>query len=246
MGVYHITYSSRLGEICFFFDHRCNFNCRGCITRAVPADYHLREPEKQKRRESISVDKALDIIEGHPFKRAVHLGFEPTADPDFLLLAHSIKKRCPAANVLITNGYNYVEDDILDEVCVSVKAVSEDLFEDFTGRKNSGQVLENLALYTKKPDCRARAESILIPNYIDMEEIEKIAASIAGVDKNIPYRIDAYIPTKEPSGNIKSHEFRAPTADEMSAAKKIAERHLSRVSILHGGMKGLSDVERLY
>jgi pyruvate-formate lyase-activating enzyme len=244
MGVYHITYSSKLNEICFFFDKECNFTCRGCITRFVPADYHLHEPLKQERRKAISVEDAISIVERHSFNRVIYLGFEPTVDPDFFLLARKMKKLFLVSNVLITNGYNYVEEEIIDEVCVSVKAVSRKLFEDFTGQKDPQRVLDNLKRYDKHPGRMVRTESIFIPGYIDVEEIENIARSIAAVDRNIPYRIDAYIPIEK--GSVKFTGFRAPTIEELSVAKKVAQRHLNTVSILHSGRRGTGDVKRLY
>lgn len=240
MGVYHITYSSKLNEIYFFFNNECNFTCRGCITRFVPADYHLHEPLKQERRKAISVEEAISIVEGQTFNRIIYLGFEPTVDPDFFLLAHKMKTLFSTSNVLITNGYNYVEEEIIDEICVSVKAVSKKLFEDFTGRRDPQRVLDNLKRYVKHPGRMVRTESVFIPNYIDREEIENIARAIAAIDRNIPYRIDGYIPAQEDS------VFRAPTIEELSAAKRGAERHLNVVSILHSGKRGSGDIKRLY
>jgi pyruvate-formate lyase-activating enzyme len=244
MGVYHITYSSKLNEICFFFDKACNFTCRGCITRFVPADYHLYEPLKQERKKAISVAEAISIVEGHLFNRVIYLGFEPTVDPDFFLLAHKMKKFFLTSNVLITNGYNYVEEEIIDEVCVSVKAVSKKLFEDFTGQKDPQLVLDNLKRYIKHLGRTVRTESIFIPEYIDTEEIENIARCIAAIDRNIPYRIDAYVPIQE--GSTKLTDFRAPTIEELSVAKKVAQRYLNTVSVLHSGRRGSGDVKRLY
>ncbi len=244
MGVYHITYSSKLNEVCFFFDKECNFICRGCITRFVPADYHLHEPLKQERKKSIPVEEAISIVEEHSFNRAIYLGFEPTVDPDFFLLARKMKKFFLASNVLITNGYDYVEEEIIDEVCVSVKAVSKKLFEDFTGQKDPQRVLDNLKRYVKLSGRTVRTESVFIPGYIDVEEIENIARSIAVVNRNIPYRIDAYIPIEKDS--VKFADFRAPNVEEISAAKTAAQRYLNTVSILHSGRRSSGDVERLY
>lgn len=244
MGVYHITYSSKLSEICFFFDKECNFTCRGCITRFAPLDYHLREPLKQERKKAISVTEAISIVEGYLFKRVIYLGFEPTVDPNFFQLAHKMKKFFLTSNVLITNGYNYVKEEIIDEVCVSVKAVSKKLFEDFTGQKDPQLVLDNLRRYIAHPARLVRTESIFIPGYIDIEEIENIARSIAAIDRNIPYRIDAYIPIQK--GSAKFADFKAPTIKELSMAKKIAQRYLNTVSVLHSGKRGTGDVKRLY
>jgi hypothetical protein len=36
MGVYHITYTEGLSEMCFYFDGGCDFSCHGCITDFNP------------------------------------------------------------------------------------------------------------------------------------------------------------------------------------------------------------------
>ncbi|MCX7912803.1 MAG: radical SAM protein, partial [Dehalococcoidales bacterium] len=74
---------------------------------------------------------------------------------------------------------------------------------------------------------RLRTESILIPDYIDRAEIEKIAIFIAGIDNTIPYRIDAYVP-------VGDNPWRRPTPQEMEDAVRVARRHLKSVSCLNG------------
>ena len=71
------------------------------------------------------------------------------------------------------------------------------------------------------------AETVLIPGYVNEEEIGRIARFLASVDKEIPLRIDAYWP-------IASKKWRPPTAREMRKAVEEAERYLVNVSFLGG------------
>ena len=146
----------------------------------------------------------------------------------------------PIYNILLTNAWEYVEDKAINEVCISIKAITPEIFKDFIGKDNHKQVLENFRRYVNAPHIKVRAESIFIPGYIDMDEVEKIAKFIAEVDLNIPYRIDAYIPYS------RNDRFRRPTKAEMEGAKQISEKYLKNVSILHYGTKVKYKVERVY
>jgi len=212
----------------------------------MPRDLHLEEDESpRKSNKKLSNEQVISYLEQVAFNKIIFLGSEPTVDKDFLSLAKSIKDRLCAYNTLITNGYEYVEDEVIDEVCVSIKAISPGIFKDFTDRSNPEQVLSNFKKYDGNSWLKVRAETIFIPGYIDKDEIEKISSFIASVNKTIPYRIDAYIPTNSYSP-CKKDCFRAPTAEEMLEAKRAAKKYLENVSVLHKGITVKHKVERIY
>lgn len=237
MGVYHITYVPEMREICLYIDCKCNFTCHGCITKYHPLDCHLEEADGIKNR-TLLIDEVISYLEPLYFEKVIFLGSEPTLDNDFLPLARILKEKFHSHNIFLTNGWNYVEDEALDEVCVSIKAVSKDIFKDFTGIDNSERVLRNFKQYSSS-NLRLRAESVFIPDYIDRDEIEKIAKFIAEVNVNIPYRIDGYIP-------YPGDKFRRPTKEELEKAKEIAQKYLNNVSILYYGMRIKHKVVRIY
>ena len=237
MGIYHITYAPEPRELCIYFDGPCNFSCHGCICKNRPLDIHLAE-RSEGVRPSISAEKVLRLVEELDFKRVIFMGFEPTVNREFYKLARAMKFRFNSYNVLLTNGYKFVEADVVDSVCVSIKAVTEEIFRRFTGRRGSKRVLQNFRRY-RDLGLELRAESILVPGLIDAEEIERIAEFIAEVDPRIPYRIDGYIP-------MENDVYRRPTIAELEEARRRAEKYLRNVSILHHGMKPKYAVRRIY
>ena len=239
MSVYHITYLEGLSEICFYFDGGCDFSCHGCITDFNPFDCHLDKKVVPIKNKKLSVEQVLSYLKSLAPKRAVFLGKEPTHDIDFLPLAKVLKEHFSSYNILLTNGYRYVNDNAINEVCVSIKAISKEIFKDFTGRDNPEQVLTNFKRYKANPQLEVRAESIFIPDYIDQDEIEKIAKFIASVNDSIPFRIDGYIPFGKDA-------FRRPSKDEMEEIKMIARRYLENVSILHSEVKLKHKVRKIY
>lgn len=244
MGVYHITYTPSLSEVCLYFDGGCNFSCHGCITDYQPWDCHLSENLRQAKNRTLNINKVIFYLRPLTCKRIFFLGKEPTQDVDFLPLAKILKELFFAYNILLTNGYKFVEDKVIDEVCVSIKAISKEIFKDFTGQDNPERALKNFKKYANIPNLKVRAESVFIPGYIDKVEIERIAQFIASVNPEIPYRIDGYIPADAYLGG--KDRFRRPTEEEMKEAKTIAEKYLRNVSILHYGVKVKYKVERIY
>lgn len=244
MGVYHITYTPKLQEVCLYLDGPCNFSCRGCITDWHPEDCHLRESHRIKNK-TLKIEEVIFYLEPLVFKKVIFLGKEPTQDSDFFILAKILKESFSVYNVLITNGYEFVDPEIIVEVCVSIKAISKEIFKDFTGKDDPERVLENFKKYLKIARLKVRAESIFIPGYIDREEIERITKFIAELNPFIPYRIDGYIPCDTYLTDRKDN-FRRPTEDEMRRIKITAEKYLRNVSILHSGIKVKYEVTRIY
>jgi pyruvate-formate lyase-activating enzyme len=205
MAVYHITYARNLSEVCLYFSGGCAFSCRGCVTDSYPLDCHLDEKVvSQTKNRILSTEEVISYLKPLSFKKVIFLGKEPTHDIDFLVLAKSLKEKFSSYNICLTNGYKYIKDEAIDEVCVSIKAVSKRIFKDFTGLNNPARVITNFRRYVATPNLKVRAESIFIPGYIGTREIEKIASFIASVDNSIPYRIDGYIPKRYDS-------FHSPT-----------------------------------
>ena len=101
----------------------------------------------------------------------------------------------PGVKVEFDEWNKLVRTEVLDEICVSVKAVTEALFREFTGVSDSQRVLSNFRRYYEDARVKLRAESILIPGYIDWQEIEKIASFIGKegyivwVSRKLPHRV---------------------------------------------------------
>lgn len=167
----------------------------------------------------------VDRLRAVEVKQFLFMGGEPTIDPELPGLAKSTHEEFQAYNVLLTNGFILPSLKDFDEVQLSLKAYTESLHQDFTGKSNR-KVLENF-VNLHQAGVKLKSESILIPNYIDYQEIEKIARFIASVSSDIPYRIDSYIPVPE-------EPWRRPTSREIEKAVDVARKYLRNVSCLKG------------
>ncbi len=245
--IYHIVRFNNDNSIYMFF-RGCNFRCVGCILKLSPWDCHLADDARHQlqrlpRVKTLSLNEMQRIIEPLDIGRAVLGGGEPTIDAqlmDVIKLLESLN----VTTVLLTNGYvlneNRIEelkDAKLDEICVSIKALRDTLHIQYTGKSNQ-RVLKNFGLLNRS-GIQIRAESILIPQLIEEDEIKSIASFIASVDSSIPYRIDGYVPVP---GAI----WRQPFKEEILEAVKEAKKHLKNVSYIYSGTELKGNVLNIY
>ena len=87
-------------------------------------------------------------------------------------------------------------------------------------------VLENIVKIYES-GVQLSAEAVLIPEYVDAQEIGRIAQFIAGVDKNIRLQIDAYFQAGD-------NPWRRPTVSETDEAVAEAKKYLNNVYCLTG------------
>ncbi len=111
-----------------------------------------------------------------------------------------------------------------------LKAWDENLHRALCGVSNE-TILRNFRTIGEKY-FRARSEipvltasTLLVPGYIDAEEVEKLASFIAGIDRGIPYTLLAFYPQYRMSD--------LPTTSRSQAEEcyEVAKKHLQRVRI---------------
>ncbi len=245
-NIYHITYAPEAKQVYFHF-WGCNMQCRGCLCQKEIYDCHLEETRERifapsDRIEEIpnrflTGDAVQDILISLDFKGVIFMGMEPTIDPELPQLAKILKENFQANTILLTNGLKLLPLPHIDEIVISLKAYHDELHFDYTGISNQ-KILKHFGnIYSQGKNLRA--ESVFIPGYIDKEEIGAIARFIAGIDKTIPYRIDAYFP----AGN---NPWRRARPEEVEEAVKEARKYLLNVSSLKGDEKLKYSVTRIY
>jgi len=198
-------------------------------------DIHLPQEVQEglkplKGHDPLSLRGFEDIVESSEARRAVLGGGEPTVDrhlPDIVRILSSYG----VETVLLTNAHalnrnliRKLKSSGLKRVYVSIKARSEEIHRFYTGESNK-IVLENFR-HVYEDGLELAAESILIPELVERDEIEKIAKFISSVDDRIHYRVDGFIPTPYTP-------WRKPTVDEVIEAAEVAKKYLKNVHYLH-------------
>jgi pyruvate-formate lyase-activating enzyme len=247
--IHHIAYTPEQNEVVLHY-WGCTFNCRGCSTKKGITDWNLRENEAllQDRvpapkfvkppERFLEFDELMTILGGLPrITRVLHQGQEAQIDPMYPQITKAIHERFQVPNVLFTNGYRMPPLEDTDQVEIGIKAITESLHLDYTGKSNK-QVMDNVrAIHAMGK--KIIVESIFIPGYVDVEETEKIAEFIASVDKNIFYVILAYFTAGD-------NPWRRPTKAEIDAAVVAAHKHLPRVYGVYGTEPSVFHVKNVF
>ncbi len=184
------------------FFQACSFNCLFC------QNWHFREevfnPQRRKIQDLVnSVDKTTSCI--------CYFGGDPGPQLPFAIKASKLSRERNRERILRicweTNGA--MNKGLLKEMlglslesggCIKfdLKAWDENLNIALTGVTNK-RTLDNFSLVAGRTGERPEpplliASTLLIPGYIDEEEIRKIAQFIASHDKEIPYALLGFYP----------------------------------------------------
>lgn len=247
-NIYHVGYAPAIAKA-YLFHWGCNLKCRGCLCNKEinclaleeNLDVVLRNPKLPKPASPshfLSLEGLMTTLGQVPIKEVLFEGQEASIDPAYGTIAAALKKEFGCYITLNTNGVKLPDLSRTDEVVMSLKAVTPEIYREYTLHTNY-QVLRNFAK-VYHTGIKLRAESVFIPSLIDLEETEKTAEFVAGIDKNIPYRIDAYF--ESGTGN----PWRRATPEEMEAAVAAAKKHLTNVTCTQQTAKKLEKTDLMY
>ncbi|MDK6028357.1 radical SAM protein [Ignisphaera sp. 4213-co] len=252
--IYHITYYDYDKSVYIQFAG-CNLRCLGCIRNRYGWDHHLEDTVMEnlttlKQVNTLTIEELRNILTNTKamlgLKKAVLGGGEPTHDPSFCEVMEVLKSLDLDISIL-TNGY------IIDKVlrCIptntvielSIKSIYPDKYRFYTGGGDLYRVLKNFEIIIDG-ERRVLVETILIPDFNEAKDIEKLAIHVASYNREIPMIIDEYIP-------IPTAPWRRPTEAELETAYKLASKHLKHVTVRSsyekfGTSKKLGNVISLY
>ncbi|TFG45583.1 MAG: radical SAM protein [Dehalococcoidia bacterium] len=244
LRVYHIIYEPSYKSIILHHWTECNLKCRGCYCLREKLDFSLlpdwktrlaTNPPESPPEKVLSLEEVLCLIEGLVIERAIFIGVEPSLDHGLPALARSLKTQYKSYNILFTNGLALPDLSDIDEIIISLKAVTPELYREYTAADNRKALQNFRRVY--EMGKRLQAEITLIPGIIEAPEIEKVAAFIASVDRSIPLRISGFI-------SLNGVEYRAPSAEEVEAAANLAKTHLDTVNYLSGEMSRVGELPK--
>ncbi len=184
------------------FYRACTFNCLFC------QNWHFKEQGPVFG--TMSAEELAGCVDDRT-SCVCHFGGDPTAQMMHAIETSEIALRKNEGRILRicweTNGS--MNRDFLDRAaelslksggCIKfdLKAWNENLNKALTGTTNI-RTLENFRYLGKFNDMRKEpsfliASTLLVPGYIDAEEIKKIAEFIASIDENIPYSLLGFHP----------------------------------------------------
>lgn len=251
-GVGYPKYAMRNGpeygyyNLALFF-YGCSFDCLFCQNwthkmieegRVVSADelvkYTLNDaritcwcwfggsPEPQL---PFAINASRRILESKPNNRIVRICFEWNGSGEKSLVKQT-------GELAFESGGNVKFD---------LKAYTPNIHKALTGRDNK-QVLENFELiyrefYEERRDIPVlNATTLLVPQYVDEYEVEKIAEFIASLNSEIPYSLLIFHP------DYLMSDTTVTPRRQVEECFQAAKRHLKRVNIGNIQLLGLAEI----
>ncbi len=228
MNIYHMSYTQKfVGERMAMLSFKgCNFECTGCLRKRNECDLYAEE----RKYIDWNLENILTELEELKPHRIYLGGYEPTLDPDLIMIIERITK-LGAHIVLMTNGSRidteYAKDlkkAGVNEIIIGIKAFDAEKHLYYTKRSNEPVLAAIKDLVTLEDAYfRLQIETVLIPGINEPADIESLAIFIARIDPSIALFIEPWIP-------LEGVEFKEPEKRDLIDAVSGAMRHLYVVS----------------
>ena len=202
----------------------CNFDCKGCFAIA-----------KNEVGRAFSVEglvnlliKSCQQVYGKLIDDVQMTGGEPTVNTGYLLyLMRRLRELGVGKIGISTNGY-HLDEELVKElkscgvnyIKLDLKAYSDAIHKWYTGRSNANVLRAVKLLYECGLSFYVR--TILIPDIIDLGEVEKVAEFLSQVDRSISYKIYQFAPEHTTNKILR----KSPTKERMLRAEDIARGYL--------------------
>ena len=230
MNIHRITYNPKTKSSSLYFIG-CNFRCLCCYWKEIYGQVNF------KKLKFPSFDEVLSMLKQVSPKSISILSGDPRPNPEFNRLPKALKDTLGCQVRLLTNGYILPELEGVTHVSMSIKAVSDELHQSYTGRSNKA-CLEHFKTVHDK-GIELSASSVYIPGLIEAIEIETIAKFIANIDDNIPLRVIGYM-------KVKTFDYRVPSKEKVEGVATIARKYLKNVVASRSSGEDYSGVVDLF
>jgi pyruvate formate lyase activating enzyme len=193
-------------------NHGCNWDCSIC-------SYKLRGDLHPTR--FLSTEAIIEVLSSVKIDNIIVLGGEPLTCEDLDAIVAFAKEELEARVKIAHSNASLLPPEGIDEMGVSVRAITKRKHQQLTGAPNNKVLANIFKLFDR--GIGLKINTILIPEVITLDEIERISEYVASIDENIPFHITGYIP-------VPGIPWMSPSIEEMKAAVAVACTHLKNVS----------------
>jgi pyruvate-formate lyase-activating enzyme len=197
----------------------CNFHCRFCSYLLMGSDRPGRHGMKPER--FLTISEIEDALRKVGPALVNFMGGEPTTEPGLRELLRFAKGELGLPTRLgHTNGSNLPIPD-LDGANVSLKAWDPAVHLEYTGVPKE-RVFGNFTA-AFRAGLQLRANTVLVPGYVDADQAMEIAGFVASHDPAIPFHINGYM-------EIPGQPFHSPSPEDLERAAKACRKSLAKVT----------------
>ncbi|NQT52562.1 radical SAM protein [bacterium] len=221
MPFYKVTYSQAYRRASVH-NYGCNFHCPICSYLLRGSDRPgLAWPRPER---FLSLDEIEQALRQLDLALVNFMGGEPTTASDLPALLRFAKEDLALPTRLgHTNGSNLPLPN-LDGANVGLKAWDPAVHLEYTGMPKE-RIFGNFTA-AHQAGLELRANTVLIPGYVDRDQVEAMAAFVARLDPAIPFHINGYF-------EVPGQPYRSPTRDELDRAVEACQRHVTTVTVSH-------------
>ncbi|NLW50690.1 MAG: radical SAM protein [Candidatus Brocadiaceae bacterium] len=220
MAFYKITHNEK-HRFATVHNYGCTFRCPICSykLRSGPdgrPGHAYPAPER-----FLSLEEVCNALSSVDVDRVNFMGGEPTVAPDLPAVLEFARRTLGVRTALgHTNGSRLPLPN-LDAANVGLKAWDEGVHLQYTGRPKA-LIFDNFAAAVDA-GLDMRANVVFVPGLVDVDQVEAIAAWLAGLSPEIPFHIMGYIP-------VPGQPYARPTAEQVDRAVAASRRHLANVA----------------
>jgi len=220
MAFYKVTYNEQ-HNFATVHNYGCTFRCPTCSykLRSGPTGMPgLAYPKPDRYLKTADIKEALRQL---PIKNLYFMGGEPTVANELPEMLRFAKEELGVRTKLGHTNGSGIPLPNLDGANVGLKAWDEDLHRTLTGQDRN-RIFANVAA-AHKGGMDLKVNVVYVPELVDLDQVERIAAWLATVDRGIPFHIMGYIP-------VPGQPFPQPTAEQMMAAEAVSRKYLRHVA----------------
>jgi pyruvate formate lyase activating enzyme len=220
VAIHKITYNAK-HRFVTLHNYGCTFHCPVCSYKLRSgADGHpgLTFPKPER---FLNIDEMKQALRQVSVDKMFVMGGEPTVAAELPQMLDFAKNTLKVRTYLgHTNGSKLPMPN-LDGANVGLKAWDEKVHLQYTGR-------DKRAIYDNfenafRAGLDLKANVVFVPDLVDLDQVEAIAAWLSGLRSDIPFHIMGYIP-------VPGQPFPRPTAEQMAQAVDVCRKHLRNVA----------------
>ncbi|HTY46955.1 MAG TPA: radical SAM protein [Methanomassiliicoccales archaeon] len=223
MAFFEITYNRKY-RFATLHNYGCTFRCHVCsykLRSGSNGQPGLSFPRPERFLSTEEMKKALQSVS---IDKVYFMGGEPTVAKDLQEMIDFAKNVLGAETFLGHTNGSRLPLPHLDGANVGLKAWDEKTHLEYTG-KPKREIYANFEA-SVRAGMMMKANVVLVPGLVGIDQVERIAEWLAGLNTAIPLHIMGYIP-------VPGQPYRSPTRNEMNAAVETCHRYLQNVGSSH-------------
>ena len=223
MAFHKVTYNEK-HRFATVHNFGCTFRCPICSYRLRSGASGRPGQSHPKPERFLTVREITEALTTVQIDRLYFMGGEPTVAAELPEILEFAKSVLGVRTYLGHTNGSKLPIPFLDGANVGLKAWDEKVHVAYTGREKQ-PIYDNFRA-AFEAGLEMRANVVLVPGLVDVDQVEVIAAWLASLSPQMPFHVTGYIP-------VPGQPYERPTAEQIARAVEVCRRHLTNVDSSH-------------